>query len=266
MSDPRKTGRLEASSRAGSRRRRTEDQDLLERPSPDADFTQRDPWRVLRITGEFVEGFEALAEMGPSVTVFGSARTEPGSEEYERAVEVARRLGESGFSIITGGGPGIMEAANRGAREAGALSVGLNIELPFEQHLNPYVDLSVDFRYFFVRKMMLVKYSQAFLIFPGGFGTMDELFESMTLIQTGKIENFPVVLFDTAYWDGLIQWLRKTMVAEGKISLADLDLLLVTDSVEEACAHVAESGRGGSRRVEQEEHARRVTREILRPR
>ena len=180
--------------------------------------------------GEFVEGFEELAGMGPAVTIFGSARVGRDDEAYATAVEVGRLLGGAGFTIITGGGPGIMEAGNRGAREAGATSVGLNIELPFEQHANPFVDVEVDFRYFFVRKTMLVKYSQAFVIFPGGFGTMDELFEALTLIQTGKIRDFPIVLFGSDYWGGLLEWVRSAMIFEGKASEADLGLISLTDS------------------------------------
>jgi uncharacterized protein (TIGR00730 family) len=172
--------------RAARTGKRTEDERLLEGPEPNiTPFHKTDTWRVMRIMGEFVEGFDALAELETAVTIFGSARTKPGDVHYETAVAVAQKLGEAGFNIITGGGPGIMEAGNKGARQAGVQSVGLNIELPFEQHLNPYVDLSIDFRYFFIRKVMLVKYAQAFVIFPGGFGTMDELFESLTLIQTG---------------------------------------------------------------------------------
>jgi len=178
--------------RSGARRntRQTEDERLLARPRANTDFLSTDTWRVLRIMGEFVDGFEMLADVGPAVTIFGSARAGVDDPMYQAAVDVARALGEAGFAIITGGGPGIMEAGNRGAREAGARSVGLNIELPFEQHLNPYVDTSVTFRYFFVRKMMLVKYAQAFVIFPGGFGTLDELFEALTLVQTGRCATF----------------------------------------------------------------------------
>ena len=227
MQKPANNTNLNRAARLG---KTTEDEKLLTSPSADpAHFTQTDTWRVFRIMGEFVDGFEMLAELGPAVTIFGSARTKPGEREYETAVSVAKLLGEAGYTIITGGGPGIMEAGNKGAREADAFSVGLNIELPFEQHLNPYVDLSLDFRYFFARKTMLVKYAQAFVIFPGGFGTMDELFEALTLIQTGKVQNFPVVLFDSAYWQGLIDWLRNTMLTNGKISPADLDLFLLTD-------------------------------------
>jgi uncharacterized protein (TIGR00730 family) len=222
----------------------TEDEQLLESPAgqpPRApDFTSSDPWRVFRIMGEFVEGFDALAHVGPAVTIFGSARVPPGSDEYRAATDVARRLGEAGFAVITGGGPGIMEAANRGAREAGVLSIGCNIELPFEQHLNPYVDIAINFRYFFVRKTMFVKYAEAFIIFPGGFGTLDELFESLTLIQTGKVRDFPVILFDSAYWRGLVEWTRDTLLKEGKISPEDVDLLRVTDSADEVVRIVRE--------------------------
>ena len=236
----------------------TEDERLLQ-----AAFTQTDPWRVLRIMGEFVEGFEELAELGPAVTIFGSARVRPEDAAYGSVVEVGRMLGEAGFTIITGGGPGIMEAGNRGAREVGAPSVGLNIELPFEQHVNPYVDISVDFRYFFVRKTMLVKYSQAFIIFPGGFGTLDELFEALTLIQTGKVRNFPVVLFGSEYWRGLLEWLRGPMLSEGKISPADLDLLIVTDSPEEVRDRILASLEGKNSETGHEERAREATRDAL---
>lgn len=188
-----------------------------------------DAWRVFRIMGEFVEGFEALSGLGPAVSVFGSARVREGDPEYEACVATARLLGEAGYAIITGGGPGIMEAGNRGARLAGAPSVGCNIELPFEQASNPYLDISVDFRYFFVRKTMFVKYAQAFVIFPGGFGTLDELFEALTLIQTGKIKDFPIVLFGSEYFGGLVDWIRGTLSEEGKIAPDDLELICVTD-------------------------------------
>jgi uncharacterized protein (TIGR00730 family) len=241
----------------------TEDERLFALPhSSDTTFLDTDPWRVLRIQGEFVEGFNALAGLGPAVTIFGSARTKPGEAQYEQTVALAQQLGQAGFAIITGGGPGIMEAANKGAHQAQALSVGLNIELPFEQHLNPYVDLDIDFRYFFVRKIMLVKYSLAFVIFPGGFGTMDELFEALTLIQTGKIQNFPVVLLGSSYWRGLVDWLRQTMLAEGKISQEDLELLYITDSIEEAANFIVECARTESWRSEKEESARAVTRQV----
>src|SRR5829696_3775568 len=200
-------GMADEESREAGRRRHTEDEWLLYGPEQAA-FKGKDAWRVLRIMGEFVEGFERLADIGPAVTIFGSARISPADPMYGAAAEVGRLLGGAGFTIITGGGPGAMEAGNRGAREAGAPSIGLNIELPFERHVNNYVDAELDFRYFFVRKVMLVKYSRAFVIFPGGFGTMDELFESLTLIQTGKIRDFPVVLFGSEYWRGLIDWVR----------------------------------------------------------
>ena len=216
----------------------TEDERLLVAPTQEpggSSFIHTDPWRVFRIMGEFVEGFDALAELGQAVTIFGSARVPPGDPQYEAARETARLLGEAGFTVITGGGPGIMEAANQGAREAGAKSVGCNIELPFEQHINPYVDVAINFRYFFVRKTMFVKYAEAFVIFPGGFGTLDELFEALTLIQTGKVRDFPVILFGSAYWKGLIDWIRDTLLAEGKISPEDVDLLVVTDDPAEVC-------------------------------
>jgi uncharacterized protein (TIGR00730 family) len=216
----------------------TEDERLLESPAsappPARDFTSSDPWRVFRIMGEFVEGFDALARLGPAVTIFGSARIPAGHPQYEAARGTARLLAEAGYGVITGGGPGIMEAANRGAKEAGGPSIGCNIELPFEQGTNPYVDLAINFRYFFVRKTMFVKYAEAFIIFPGGFGTLDELFEALTLIQTGKVRNFPVVLIGSDYWRGMLEWIRNTMLAEGKISSEDLQLLVVTDSPEEA--------------------------------
>ncbi|RMH00054.1 MAG: TIGR00730 family Rossman fold protein [Chloroflexi bacterium] len=252
--------RLNRAARTG---KQTEDEKLLTVPVVEAvPFNQTDTWRVMRIMGEFVEGFDALADLGAAITIFGSARTKPDHPQYQAAVEVAQKLGEAGFNIITGGGPGIMEAANKGAKMAGVQSIGLNIELPFEQHVNPYVDLAIDFRYFFVRKTMLVKYAQGFVIFPGGFGTMDELFEALTLIQTGKVQSFPVVLFDTAYWQGLLEWLRKTMLAQGKISAPDLDLMLVTDSPEEAVSFIVRCTQEREFRVSQEEAARVVTRHV----
>jgi uncharacterized protein (TIGR00730 family) len=223
--------------------RKTEDEIFLqaaadhEEGRPASNVAQ-ESWRVFRIMGEFVEGFEELANLGPAVTIFGSARTQLDHPHYKNCVETARLLGEAGFSIITGGGPGMMEAANKGAQEAGVDSVGLNIELPFEQDLNRHADLKIHFRYFFVRKTMFVKYAQAFVIFPGGFGTLDELFESLTLIQTKKIRNFPVVLFGTEYWEGLLDWIKATMLAEGNISAKDLDLFVVTDSPREAADFV----------------------------
>ena len=209
----------------------TADEQLFTSPVEPAHaaFTQTDPWRALRILGEFVEGFDELADVGACVTVFGSARAEPGDSMYELARETARLLGQQGFAIMTGAGSGIMEAANRGAREAGTLSIGLNIELPMEQGANAYLDRVVNFRYFFVRKTMLAKYSLAFVCFPGGYGTMDEMFESLTLIQTGKIRDMPVVLVGSEYWSGLLDWLRERVFKEGKISPEDLDLYRVTD-------------------------------------
>jgi uncharacterized protein (TIGR00730 family) len=211
----------------------TEDEKLLRRGGAD-DFTRTDPWRVMRITSEFVEGFDTLAKVEKGVALFGSARTGPDDPQYAAAQETARLLAEAGFSIITGAGPGIMEAANRGAKLGGGHSVGCNIELPFEQGANPYVDTLVNFRYFFVRKTMFIKYSVGFIIFPGGFGTLDELFEALTLIQTGKISQFPVVLFGAHYWAGLVRWLQSRVLGERKISPGDLDLMLITDDPREA--------------------------------
>jgi len=212
----------------------TEDEKLLQQPGPRIDFTRTDPWRVMRIMGEFIEGFDTLASVDKAVTIFGSARIGPDDAHYEAATETARLLAEAGFAIITGAGPGIMEAANKGARLGGGRSIGCNIELPFEQGSNPYVDTLVNFRYFFVRKTMFIKYSVAFVIFPGGFGTLDELFEALTLIQTGKIYRFPVILFGRYYWAGLLRWLQARVLSEGKISEGDLDLMLVTDDPAEA--------------------------------
>jgi uncharacterized protein (TIGR00730 family) len=212
----------------------TADRQLLAYEPPDTTFTQTDPWRVLRIMGEYVEGFDKLATVSRGVTIFGSARTSPRDPLYKSAVETGRLLAEAGFTVMTGGGPGIMEAGNKGAKLGGGRSIGCNIELPFEQHANPYIDEVINFRYFAVRKTMLVKYSQAFIIFPGGFGTLDELFEALTLIQTGKIRNFPVVLFGTKFWSGLIKWLRLCVAENGKIALSDLDLMVITDDPHEA--------------------------------
>jgi uncharacterized protein (TIGR00730 family) len=220
----------------------SEDRKLLEtKPRVDVSFLETDTWRALRILGEFVEGFDVLARLGPAVSIFGSARTPPGDPCYAQAEELGRRLAETGFTVITGGGPGIMEAANRGAREGGGLSVGCTIELPNEQAVNPYVDVAVSFHYFFVRKTMFVKYAQGFVIFPGGFGTLDELFEAVTLVQTDKIDHFPVVLIGTQYWSGLIDWLRATVATAGKIGVRDPDLLRVTDDVGEAVSVMVES-------------------------
>jgi hypothetical protein len=211
-------------------------------------FTSTDPWRVLRIMGEFVEGFDDLSDLRSAVTVFGSARVAETDPWYQMARETARLLGKEQFAIITGGGPGMMEAANRGAKEGGTLSIGLNIELPHEQHLNPHVDRQINFRYFFVRKMMFVKYSNAFVVFPGGFGTLDELFESLTLMQTGKIEHFAVVLMGREYWQGLVDWLRERVAGEGKIDRRDLGLFLVTDDPREAVRFILNAERQAGRR------------------
>jgi uncharacterized protein (TIGR00730 family) len=205
------------------------------------DFTITDPWRVMRIMSEFVNGFDALASIPPCVTIFGSARTLPDDSVYLAAVETARLLAKAGFGIITGGGPGIMEAANKGAQDGGNLSIGCNIELAFEQVPNQYLDISLDFRYFFVRKTMFVKYSSAFIIFPGGFGTMDELFEALTLIQTKKVSNFPVILYGSKYWEGLLNWIREAMLAEEKVSVDDVALLRISDDPEEICRMVCEA-------------------------
>ena len=211
----------------------TTDQRLLDSDNG-ADWVHTDPWRVLRIQAEFVEGFGQLAELGPAVAVFGSARTRPDDPMYEAARKISAKLCERGYAVITGGGPGAMEAANRGASECGGVSVGLGIELPHEQGLNEWVDIGINFRYFFVRKTMFVKYSQGYIVMPGGFGTLDELFEALTLAQTGKITTFPVVLFGSQYWGGLIDWLRDTMLPDGKISEKDLELVHVTDDVDDA--------------------------------
>jgi len=213
--------------------RTTTDQRLLD-SDQSADWLHTDPWRVMRIQSEFVEGFGALAELGPAVSVFGSARTRPSDPAYAMGVEVGRQLVKAGYAVITGGGPGAMEAANKGAFEAGGTSVGLGIELPFETGLNPYVDVGVNFRYFFARKTMFVKYAQGFIVLPGGFGTLDELFEALTLVQTQKVTSFPLVLLGTAYWSGLLDWLRQSALTHGTISLTDIDLLHLTDDIEEA--------------------------------
>lgn len=210
----------------------TQDEQLLESPRPD-EFRHTDPWRVFRIMGEFVEGFDELATLTRGISIFGSARSKPGAPDYQAAMETAALLAADGYAVITGGGPGIMEAANRGAFEAGGLSIGCNIELPFEQQSNAYQTRSLKFKYFFVRKMMFVKYSLGFVIFPGGFGTFDELFEALTLIQTKKIRNFPVVLFGSSYWNGLLEWLRQVVLTDGKISNNDLHMFHITDSTTE---------------------------------
>jgi uncharacterized protein (TIGR00730 family) len=218
----------------------TQDEQLLESPGPD-EFTHTDTWRVFRIMGEFVEGFDELATLTRGISIFGSARTRPEDPDYKAAQETAALLAREGFAVITGGGPGIMEAANRGAFEAGGLSIGCNIELPFEQRPNPYQTRSLKFKYFFVRKMMFVKYSLGFIIFPGGFGTLDELFEALTLIQTRKIRNFPVVLYGSSYWSGLLKWIRESALIQGKVSDIDLRLFHVTDSPAEVVEIVTKS-------------------------
>jgi uncharacterized protein (TIGR00730 family) len=234
----------------------TEDEQLLESPPPQRPedlFLKSDSWRVLRIMGEFVWGFDNLADVSDGVTIFGSARTQPSDPYYQRAVETARLLAEAGISVMTGGGPGIMEAANRGAMEAGGMSIGCNIELPFEQGSNAYLTRSLNFKFFFVRKMMFVKYATAFIVFPGGYGTLDELFEALTLIQTGKVKHFPVILFGREYWSGLVDWLTRTAAAERKINPADLNLFKVTDDPAEAVAIVV-----GARAAKPDDPASRI--------
>ena len=222
----------------------TTDQRLLDSRGP-TDWVHQDPWRVLRMQAEFVEGFGALAELGPAIAVFGSARIGVDDPTYALGELVGRRLVEAGFAVITGGGPGTMEAANKGACEADGLSVGLGIELPYEQDLNEWVDVGVNFRYFFARKTMFVKYSQGFVVLPGGVGTLDEMFEALTLVQTGKITSFPIVLVGTSYWQGLLGWLREVALAHGTIRAEDLDRLVVTDDVEEVVARMVEARDGG---------------------
>jgi uncharacterized protein (TIGR00730 family) len=211
----------------------TTDQRLLDSRGP-SDWVHTDPWRVLRIQAEFVEGFGALAELGPAIAVFGSARTAVDDPFYAKGIELGRKLVEAGYAVITGGGPGAMEAANRGASEAGGVSVGLGIELPFEEGVNEFVNIGINFRYFFARKTMFVKYAQGYVVLPGGLGTFDEMFEALTLAQTRKVTSFPVVLVGTEYWSGLLDWLRTTVVAAGKVAEADLDMLTLTDDIDEA--------------------------------
>ena len=213
----------------------TTDQRLLDSRGT-SDWVHTDPWRVLRIQAEFVEGFGALAELGPAIAVFGSARTPAEHPSYAIGEQLGRKLVEAGFAVITGGGPGAMEAANKGASQAGGVSVGLGIELPFESGLNEWADVGINFRYFFARKTMFVKYSQGYIVLPGGLGTLDELFEALTLVQTGKITRFPVALVGVDYWSGLIDWLRGTALADGKISEKDFDMFVVTDDIDEAVA------------------------------
>lgn len=217
----------------------TFDQRLLE-SGADHEWQHADPWRVLRIQGEFVAGFDALAKLSKAVTVFGSARTKPEDASYQMAEELGRKLAECAYAVITGGGPGIMEAANKGAHEGDGLSVGLGIELPHEQGLNKYVDLGLNFRYFFARKTMFLKYSQAFLCLPGGMGTMDEFFEVLCMVQTGKVTNYPIVLMGTEYWSGLLEWMKNTLAAGGYINEDDQELFLLTDDPDEAVAHIIE--------------------------
>jgi uncharacterized protein (TIGR00730 family) len=223
-----------------------------------ADWKTKDAWRALRILSEFVEGFDTLADMPKAVSVFGSARTKPGTADYEMGERLGAALARAGYAVITGGGPGVMEAANKGAAEADGLSIGLGIELPFEQRLNDWVDVGIDFRYFFARKTMFVKYARAFVVLPGGFGTMDELFEALTLVQTGKVTRFPVVLMGSWYWQGLLDWMRNTMYAEAKIGPTDLDLLCVTDNVDDAVRHIVEADQANA--VEQEAAQETATR------
>ncbi|GAW52436.1 MULTISPECIES: TIGR00730 family Rossman fold protein [unclassified Nocardioides] len=221
----------------------TTDQRLLDSRGP-SDWVHTDPWRVLRMQAEFVEGFGALAELGPAISVFGSARTPVDHPFYATGEQIGRLLVGEGFAVMTGGGPGTMEAANKGASEAGGISVGLGIELPFESGLNEWVDVGVNFRYFFARKTMFVKYSQGFVVLPGGVGTLDEMFEALTLVQTKKVTSFPIVLVGSEYWSGLLEWMRDTVLAEGMVHQADLDRLIVTDDAEEAVAIMAAARRG----------------------
>jgi uncharacterized protein (TIGR00730 family) len=223
--------------------RATEDRKFLQKPQLDLTFLESDAWRALRIMGEFVEGFDSLAPLGTAITVFGSARTSPRDPMYQAAELLGRRLAETGFTVITGGGPGIMEAANKGCKEAGGISVGCTIELPHEQAANPYCDIAINFRYFFVRKTMFVKYAQGFVIFPGGYGTLDELFEALTLVQTGKIEHFPIVLFGGDYWRGLLEWIGDRLAAERKIDPVDMNLVQLTDDVEEVVSLMIRAAR-----------------------
>jgi len=218
----------------------TADEKLLDSDHRD-EWKSKDAWRALRILSEFVEGFDTLADLPPAVSVFGSARSLPDSPECEMAADLGAALAEAGYAVITGGGPGVMEAANRGATEAGGMSVGLGIELPFEQGLNDWVDIGIDFRYFFVRKTMFVKYAQAFVVLPGGFGTLDELFEAVTLVQTKKVTRFPAVLMGTEYWGGLLEWIKQRLLTEGKVGPDDLELIMLTDDVEEAVQYIVEA-------------------------
>jgi uncharacterized protein (TIGR00730 family) len=249
IGEHRRSGRLtmtpEAARKLPQEASMTEDRKLLERPHK-ADrpaFLETDTWRALRILSEFVDGFDALAELGPAITVFGSARVAEGDPAYTMAREIGRLLALEGYAVITGGGPGVMEAANRGCQEGGGLSVGCNIELPHEQSINAYVDLGVEFRYFFARKTMFVKYADGFVILPGGYGTMDELFEALTLIQTGKIRHFPVILVGSAFFSGFLEWIKVKLLGEGMISANDLDLVQVTDDPKEVVEIFRRAGR-----------------------
>ena len=257
--DPRGSGPAESLNGPVLRRRlqiRTEttDQRLLDRRGP-SDWVHTDPWRVLRIQSEFVEGFGLLAELPRAVSVFGSARTTPSHPEYATGVALGTALARAGFAVITGGGPGTMEAVNRGTSEAGGVSVGLGVELPFEQRLNDWVDIGINFRYFFARKTMFVKYAQAFVILPGGFGTLDELFEALTLVQTHKVTRFPVILFGREYWKGLVDWLATTVLPAGKISSTDVELLTLTDDVDEAVSTIVAAAFAQSAQAAAEERA-----------
>ncbi len=237
---PREKQRGPVTLRRGQVQASTTDQRLLDTRGP-SDWVHTDPWRVLRIQSEFVEGFGLLAELPRAVSVFGSARTVPGTPDYVAGELLGAALARAGYAVITGGGPGVMEAANKGACEAGGISVGLGIELPFEQRINDWVDIGVQFRYFFARKTMFLKYAQAFVVLPGGFGTLDELFEALTLVQTRKVTSFPVLLYGSAYWSGLLEWIRATLLAEGKVAPADLALLQVSDDVDEIVSIIRRS-------------------------
>ncbi len=255
ITEHRRSGRLLIGKRAEDRMSgdvaMTADRKLLA-PQSRPDFLSTDPWRALRILAEFVEGFDALATLGPAITVFGSARVAAGSPSYELARDIGRRLAKEGYAVITGGGPGVMEGANRGCQEGGGISVGCNIELPHEQDINPYVDLGVEFRYFFARKTMFVKYADGFVILPGGYGTMDELFEALTLIQTGKIRHFPIILVGTAFFAGLLGWIRETLLGQGMIAAADLDLVVVTDDPKEVVEIVKRAARSRAEDTEKD--------------
>lgn len=229
--------------------RGTTDQRLLDSHG-DSAWVHEDPWRVMRIQSEFVNGFGALADLGPAFSIFGSARTPSDHVEYQQAQELAKKLSDLGYNVITGGGPGIMEAANKGAFDGPGISVGLGIELPFEQSMNDFVELGIDFRYFFARKTMFIKYAQGFVVFPGGFGTFDELFEALTLVQTQKVTSFPVILMGVKYWSPLIEWLKNTVAVEGKISLSDLDFIHVSDDVDEVVSILVDAEKRRKQLVE----------------